>query len=224
MPRIPIIYLLTSILLDIVGDAFDSDSLFQRTKDDDKLGLSIEDHMFLNIMNREVCKSENGHWVAPLPCKDLKPLLPNNRQMALKRALTLDRDLKRNSLKRDHFVRFMAKVLNSGAAEEAQSITDNREVWYLPIFSIYRPHKPNQIRGVFDSAACYKGHSLNGTLLTGPNLTNSLFGILIRFCKNKYAVAVDIEQILYSFMESHRDYLRFFWYKQNNPDLELVEY
>jgi hypothetical protein len=47
----------------------------------------------------------------------------------------------------------MDKVLKSGAAEIAG------ECWYLPLFGVYQPRKPDQIRGVFDSSAIFEGVS-----------------------------------------------------------------
>lgn len=68
--------------------------------------------------------------------------------------------------------------------------------------------------------------SLNGILLSGPNLTNSLLAILLRFRKDAYAVSADIEQMFYRFLvkAEHQDFLRFFWYRNNNPELGLIEY
>ena len=62
--------------------------------------------------------------------------------------------------------------------------------------------------------------------MSGPNLTNSLLGILLRFRKDRYAVSADIEQMFYSFLVSpeHRDYIRFLWYRDNDPDKELIQY
>ena len=53
-----------------------------------------------------------------------------------------------------------------------------------------------QIRVVFDSSAEYKGVSLNGELLSGPDLMNSLLGVLLRFRRETAAVMYDIEQRL----------------------------
>ena len=63
-------------------------------------------------------------------------------------------------------------------------------------------------------------------LLSGPDLTNSLLEILLRFRQDPVAFMVDIEQMFHSFVvrEDHRDLLRFFWYKDNDPDGELTEY
>jgi hypothetical protein len=44
----------------------------------------------------------------------------------------------------------MEKVINNGAAEKSSKIEDDKERWYLPIFGVYHPKKPNQVRGVFD--------------------------------------------------------------------------
>jgi hypothetical protein len=52
-------------------------------------------------------------------------------------------------------------------------------------------------RSGFDSSVIYKGQSLNNVLLSGPNLTNSLLGVLLRFRKDQCAITGDIEQMFY---------------------------
>ena len=83
-----------------------------------------------------------------------------------------------------------------------------------------------QIRGVFDSSAQYQGISLNNVLLPGPDSTNSLLGILLRFRKEPIAMTADVEQMFYNFMvrEDHRDFLRFLWYRDNDLEKDLIEY
>ncbi|XP_065925824.1 uncharacterized protein [Magallana gigas] len=199
--------------------------IFRKHKDDEEIGLSVEDREFIHIMENEM-KLEEGNWTAPLPFKRDKPAIPNNKVMALKRAMVLDSSLYKNYEKRQHFFTFMEKVIQSGAAEIAPELKVGQEVWYLPLFGVYHPKKPDQIRGVFDSSATYKGTSLNSVLLTGPNLTNNLVGVLLRFRKDSIAISADIEQMFYSFLvrEDHRDYLRFMWYQNNDPSKHLVEY
>ena len=55
------------------------------------------------------------------------------------------------------------------------------------------PHKPGKIRRVGDAAAPYQGTSLNDCLLSGPDLLNSLVGILMRFRQELIPVSADIE-------------------------------
>ena len=200
-------------------------SVFERTQDDEKTGLSVEDRVFLDIMDSEFTRGPTGNWVAPLPFRDNKCQLPNNRSQAVKRARTLDKDLKKNDEKRNHFVTFMKTIIESGHAELAPPLNQN-ESWYLPIFGVYHPRKPQQIRGVFDSSAKHYGISLNDVLLSGPDMTNSLLGILLRFRKDRVAVTADIQQMFHCFLvrEDHKDFLRFLWYRDNNPNNELVDY
>ena len=61
----------------------------------------------------------------------------------------------------DHALTFMEKVFANGHAEEAPPLQDGEECWFVPIFGVYHPKKPNQIRMVFDSSASFQGVSLN---------------------------------------------------------------
>lgn len=121
---------------------------------------------------------------------------------------------------KEDFVEFMQGILDNHHAE------DGKEVWDLPIFGVYHPKKPRKIQVVFDSSACFKGVSLNEVLLQGPNLHNSLLGVLLRFRKDPVAVTADIKQMFYCFFvkKEHRDVLCFLWFKDNNPENEVVDY
>ena len=78
--------------------------LFETTSNENKLGLSVEDRQFLDVMDREfrLDKTE-GKWTAPLPFRSLRSRLPDNFQHALTRAQTLDKSLYRNQKKKEHF-------------------------------------------------------------------------------------------------------------------------
>ncbi|XP_052688921.1 uncharacterized protein LOC128167316 [Crassostrea angulata] len=201
------------------------DDIFIRTPFDNKIGPSVEDRKFVALMDAEFHKDTDGFWSAPLPFKESKPVLPNNYSQAWKRALILNTSLKKDHHKRQHFFAFMSKVLASGAAEVAPSDIPG-ECWYLPLFGVYNSKKPDQIRGVFDSSAVFQDVSLNSVLMSGPDLTNNLVGILMRFRENAIAISGDIQQMFYAFRvhEDHRDYLRFFWYEDNNFEKPLIQY
>ena len=49
------------------------------------------------------------------------------------------------------------------------------------------PNKPNKVRVVFDCAAGYSNVSLNDNLMRGPDLMNSLIGVLTRFRKKPHS-------------------------------------
>lgn len=84
----------------------------------------------------------------------------------------------------------MGDVVQNGNAERAMLLETDREYWYLPVFGVSSSTKP--IRCVFDSSAKCKDISLNDVLLTGPELAKSLVGILLRFRKDRVAIAGDI--------------------------------
>lgn len=98
-----------------------------------------------------------------------------------------------------------------------------KKQWYLPIFGVYHPKKPNQIWVVFDSS---EGVALNDVLLTGPDLNNSLLGVPLCFRKEAVAFTVDIEQMFYCFYvrEEDRNFLRFLWFQDNDPCKDIVDY
>ena len=136
-------------------------------------------------MDREFQKNEDNSWISPLPFHPNRPHLPNNREQAAARAKLLDRSLKKNPSKREHFVEFMKIIFDNDHADLAPDLKEGEECWYLPIFGVYHPKKPDQIRAVFNSSAQYKGVSLNNVLLTGPDLTNNLLGYLFALERNK---------------------------------------
>lgn len=63
-------------------------------------------------------------------------------------------------------------------------------------------------------------------MLTGPDLTNSLFQLLFSFCRDDIAVMCDVEQMFQSFLvdPKHMNFLRFLWVKDNDPTPDFIEY
>lgn len=70
-----------------------SKELFMRTPRDDKPAMSVEDELFLEIMDEQMFMDESNSWVAPLPFKPNRCRLPNNRDQAVKRLTSLCRML-----------------------------------------------------------------------------------------------------------------------------------
>ncbi|XP_055998870.1 uncharacterized protein LOC130047575 [Ostrea edulis] len=200
--------------------------IFVKTATDEKIAFSIEDSEFLELMDSEFRKDCDGSWTAPLPFRKNRPKLPNNRSQAMKRARILTDSLRKNTQKRQHFTEFMEKIFMEGHAEPLPLINSDKECWYLPLFGVYHPQKPDQIRGVFDSSAKFNNISLNDVLMSGPDLTNRLIGILLGFRQEPVALMADIQRMFYCFKVEgeHRNYLRFLWHKDNNIDNEIVDF
>ncbi|KAL3983862.1 FRAS1-related extracelluar matrix protein 1/2 [Sarotherodon galilaeus] len=214
---------LTSTML--IGDNL-GQTVFARTPNDHKLAPSMEDLEFLRIMEAECCQDNSNSWVAPLPFRSPRRRLPNNRKQVLERLVSLRRSLEKRPRMKADFLEFMEKMLKKAHAEVAPPMQPGQECWYLPLFGVYHPRKPDKIRVVFDSSASYEGVSLNDVLLTGPDLNNSLLGVLMRFRKEQVAITADIEHMFHCFIvkEDHRDFLRFLWYRDNDPTSDIVDY
>ena len=204
----------------------DSQGIFQRTAHDDSPGFSIDDKEFLSLMDKDLCKSDDGRWMAPLPLRSPREALPNNRCMALKRATALRNSLIKDQEKCKHFFEFMQVIFDNGYAEEAPPLDLNEESWYVPIFGVYHPKKPNKLRVVFDSAAKFEGMCLNDVLLSGPDMVNDLLGVLMRFRKEPVAITADIQQMFFQFVVpgQQRNLLRFLWHRDNDISKELIDY
>lgn len=90
---------------------------------------------------------------------------------------------------------------------------------------VYHPKK-KKIRVVFDCSAVFKGMSLNSQFLQGPNLTNTLLGVLTRFRQDHVTLMADIEAMFHQVKVSQRnvDFLRFLWWPNGDITQSFKEY
>ena len=107
---------------------------------------------------------------------------------------------------------YVAKGYARKLTPEEAAVTGSR-TWYLPHFLVLNPNKPGKVRVVFDAAAEYGGTSLNNNLLHGPDCTNNLAGVLLRFRQDHTAMVEDIESMFHQVKvrEQDQDSLRFLW-------------
>ena len=99
-------------------------------------------------------------------------------------------------------------------------------MWYLPHHPVLHPLKPDKTRVVFDCSAKYRGISLNDKLLQGPDLTNSLVGVLTRFRQEHVAMMADIESMFHQVRVTpeHCDALRFLWWPEGDLNQQPKDY
>jgi len=97
-------------------------------------------------------------------------------------------------------------MIRAGCTERAPK--KNAKSWYIPHHGVYHPKKLGKVRVVFDCSAEFEGQLLNWQLLQGPDLTNSLLGVLCRFRQEPVTFACDFEGIFHQVKvnEEHRDY------------------
>ncbi len=115
---------------------------------------------------------------------------------------------------------FMANILDRGYAEKVPegSLQTESRVWYLHHHGVYHPKKPDKIRVVFNCSMDFQGRFLNKELLQGPDLTNSIVGVLTRFRMGPVAFMADVESMFYQVHvpPNQRNFLRFVWWPNGN--------
>ena len=101
-------------------------------------------------------KFVDGHYSMPLPFKDDKPSLPNNRSMALRRLEGPKMRLQRDNEYCKLYEQFMSNLIKSGHAEVVSGTrlqVDCGHEWYIPQHGVYLTKKPGKLRVVFDYSA-----------------------------------------------------------------------
>ena len=181
------------------------------------IAMSIDDMEASKVLEKNT-KLLDGRYEVPMLWKNEEVRLPNNISMARKRFSYLEKKLRSNSELHKGFKAVIDGYLNQDPPV-ARKLTpkevnqENKRTWYLPMHPVTNPHKPGKIRVVNDAAAVYDGKSLNKALLTGPDLLNSLVGILIKFRTGRIAIAADVKDHFHRVRVSREDAdsLRFLW-------------
>ncbi|XP_067679580.1 uncharacterized protein [Haliotis asinina] len=195
---------------------------------DDKKEHSQEDKLFKEKVQNSIAY-RNGHFSLKLSFRKENVCLPKNQTQAFHRLQSLKEKLKRNQKFHEDYTEFMNNILTMGYAEKVPEDRIKREIgneWYIPHHGIYHSRKPDKIRVVFDCSATYHGISLNSQLLSGPDLTSNLIGVLLRFRQENIAFMGDFESMFYQVQvpEEDIDYLRFLWWEDGDLQQEPTTY
>ncbi|XP_038071855.1 uncharacterized protein LOC119740577 [Patiria miniata] len=193
----------------------------------DESALSREDMRFLDIV-KETTEFQGGHYQMALPLQRPTVRMPDNRSLAEKRAVQLKRKFDKNQEFKEKYVQAMEDTIGKGYVEkvpDSQKFRSDGKVWFIPHHGVYQVQK-QKMRVVYDCAAEYGGVSLNRQLLQGPDMTNGLTGVLMRFRQEPVAVKADIEAMFYQVRvrSEDRDLLRFLWWPGGDLSRELEEY
>lgn len=179
----------------------------------------------LKILQEKSRRLTDGRFETALLWKEDKKEIPNNYEDAYKRLKSLEKKLDRD---RDLKIKYEERINNlfaSGYAAPAPTPAPQGKTWYLPHFAVCNPAKP-KIRLVHDAAARSHGRSLNDMLLSGPDLLQSLPGVIMRFRQHPFAISADIQEMFMQIKirEEDRDALRFLWRGDNRGDTKPQEY
>ena len=123
--------------------------------------------------------------------------LPNNPFSAMGQFKSLEKGFEKDLELNDRYEETIKTDQAKGFVRELAPVeiesTTKCPQRYLPHHPAAKPHKPEKVRRVCNAAAKYTGISLNDKLMPGPDLLNSLLGIIFRFRESFIAMTMDIE-------------------------------
>ena len=112
------------------------------------------------------------------------------------------------------YTSFMEDMIKKGYPGKSDPKANQEgKIWFIPHHEVYHPSKPGKIRIAFDYSARYDGVSVNKRLLSGPDLTNKIVGILVKFRKEYVATMAYTEAMFYQVFvaNQYRSSLSFLW-------------
>ena len=182
-------------------------------------------NQFINKYQQQI-EFRDGQYFAPLPWKADNPPLPSNLELCKRRLTQVTSRLNKLGLMKQ-YCKVMEDHLTKGYIEEFSEL---KQPWpehgchYLPHFFVLKDSETTPLRIVF--AANSGKVSLNDCLYTGPCLLNSLVELLLRFRFPQYAFVADIQRAFLhiKLREADRFFVRFLWYKDNDPTKEICVY
>ena len=192
---------------------------------DDK-ALSVEDSQFLEMVERQT-SLKDGHYEICLPLRNDSVPLPNNRSLAVQRLKGLEKRFTASDTFKRKYTEFVEDLFVRGYSSqvpEEELLRSDGMVWYFPHHGVIHPRK-DKLRVVLDASARFAGTSLNNCLLSGPDLSSSLVGVLNRFRQERVAFMSDLECMFYQVKvpNDQRDLLRFLWWTNGDVERGVVE-
>ena len=143
---------------------------------------------------------------------------------------SLERRLQKDETLRKRYQETIETNVNAGYVRKVDQAelneTKDKLQWYLPHHPVINPHKPEKVRRVCNAAAEYQGLALNDKLLSGPDLLQSLIGIIFRFRKHPIALSAVIEAMFLQVAVPNevRRCLRFLWREDPEQRIEVYGY
>ena len=143
---------------------------------------------------------------------------------------SLERRLQKDETLKKRYQETIDTDVNAGYVRKIDQTelneTKDKLQWYLPHHPVINPPKPEEVRGVCNAAAKYQGVVLNNKLLPGPDLLQSLIGIIFRFREHPITLSADTEAMILQVAVTNDDdrCLRFLWPENSEQKIEVYEF
>ena len=154
--------------------------------------------------------------------------LPNNFYSAIGQLKSLERCLQKDETLKKCYQETIDTDVNAGYVRKVDQAELNdarvKLQWYSPHHPVINPYKPKKFRRVCNAAAKYQGVALNDKLLPGPDLLQSLIGIIFRFREHQVALSADIEAMFLQVAVPSDDSRCLQFLRREDPEQRKEEY
>ncbi|XP_068150185.1 uncharacterized protein [Drosophila tropicalis] len=188
---------------------------------------SPDEERSLQILEDTVSYSSRTYTTGLL-WKDGPRVFPNSLPVAKRRLLCMQKKMAADPPFANELHNQIQNLIAKGYArklpeEEIREKPEN--AWYLPIFTVRNPHKPDRVRLVWDAAAQSSGVALNDFLLKGPDLLVPLLQIMYNFRMKAIGVSGDIAEMFHRIAVREEDAKaqRFLWQNQTTGVVETFQ-
>lgn len=162
---------------------------------------SIKEKKELALIERGLLyDTDKKEWSAKFPWVKDPRLLPNNVSAAVARLNGTEKRLMK--LGAEYSKAYNDQILDMLERNVARKLSDEEvrnytgPVTYIQHHEVLKPGSVSTpLRIVFDSSAKYMGQSLNSFWAKGPNILNSMIGILLRFREKNVGFTGDISKM-----------------------------
>nr|XP_044248645.1 uncharacterized protein LOC108069676 [Drosophila takahashii] len=163
---------------------------------------------------------DGNKYTAGLLWLDEHRSFPDSFPMAERRLKCLQRKMHNDPELAVELNQQIQNLVDKGYAKKLSSEETKKDAagaWYLPIFTVRNPHKPNRVRLVWDAAAKASKYCLNDYLLKGPDLLVPLLRIMYNFRMRAVAISGDIAEMFHRIAVRQEDACaqRFLWCNQS---------
>lgn len=178
---------------------------------------------------RTVSRNTQDRYIVQLPFKhNIIADLGDFREVALKRFLSLERRLTRDTSLKSEYSEFLREYLSLGHMRPIREEPANEgHAYYLPHHCVVKEQaKSTKLRVVFDgSCKSNSGSSLNDCMFVGPVVQDDLSTILLRFRTFKYVLIADIVKMYRQVLvhPDHTLFRRILWRQDKTEEVQAFE-
>lgn len=188
---------------------------------------SLENDSFEMHFTQNTMRDSDGKFIVKIPLKLSDSLLGESKSNALKRLEIVERKLEKDNALKTQYQDFIREYIALNHMTKLEEPIEEANAFYLPHHCVIKSESlTTKLRVVFDgSAKSSTGYSINDLQMTGSNMQDELFSIVIRFRLHSVVISADITKMYRQVWidKDQRRLQRILWRNQANEKVDQYE-